>query len=122
MDEGKRDGSFALLFFSGKGKARTMYVSDPPPEWLCGENLSSTTITLPGMYCLFFLVLGDESLAACFEVNGRRISESTARARRGKVSGSAVCSIRTEALPCSLSVATSGGCECGLFLVIKYDI
>lgn len=115
--------SFASLFLSGNPVGeRAMYVSTPPPTWLDGENMRELRLTVAGIYCLYFLVFSKSGGNACITVNGREIRGSFREEERGEICGSAICSIRELALPCSLGLSVSAEVECGILLVIRYEV
>jgi len=123
MPENKNNHDYALLFFpKRKEKIFTMYVSSPPPTWLDGKEMTGITVCEPGVYCLFFLVLSHRAGRAYITVNGREIRGSGGIAKRGIISGSAVCSIREPALPCKLGISTEAGAGEGMIFVFKYNV
>jgi len=122
MGSDKKDAGFAALFYPSAGKELAMYVSTPPPVWLGERDLSRIVINAPGMYCVFFIISAKADGRAYITVNGREIYGSYAKSQEGKISGSAICSIRKNAIPCSLSVSTKGECDGGIFIVMKYEI
>lgn len=123
MNESKHSGEFALLFFPKRGGEKyIMYLPTPPPVWLNSSDMTKITVCEPGVYCIFFLAFSGRSGRAYLAVNGKVIKGSETRARRGSVSGSAVCSIREKALPCELSIMTDGNTSDGILLVTKHKI
>ena len=122
MSDGK-GLSFAALFLSGdKSGESAMYVSTPPPLWLCGENMREITLERAGVYCLWFLVFSKKGGSAYITVNGREIRGSRRSEEDGEICGSAICSIRDLALPCALGLATSGDTECGVLLAVECEV
>lgn len=122
MSDGK-NLSFAALFLSGdKDGERAMYVSTPPPLWLGGNNMREITLECAGIYCLWFLVFSKNGGSACITVNGREIRGSYREEEDGEICGSAVCSIREQALPCSLGISPDEKAECGVLLVAECEI
>lgn len=124
MHDGKSERAFSLLFFPGAEDARySMCVSVPPPTWLGDEDFTHTIIREEGIYCLFFLVASHHGGGSAYiTVNGREIRGSYAHEERGAISGSAVCSIRSKALPCAFGISMSDNTEGGMLLVFKYDV
>ncbi|MBQ9986172.1 MAG: hypothetical protein IJP38_07685 [Oscillospiraceae bacterium] len=123
MLNGKPHQPFSLLFFPGRDSdIHTMYVSTPPPTWLNDDDLTNAVITEEGIYCLFFLISSHRGGSGYITVNGREIRGSYAGEQRGAISGSAVCSIRARALPCSFGISTEGETDGGMLLIFKYDI
>ena len=119
----KKEAGFAALFFPKRGKnTYVMYVSDPPPIWLGCEDMSKLVIEKAGIYCLFFLVRSEKGGGACITVNGREVCGSYATEKDYGISGSAVCSIREAALPCTLGIATEGVTGSGLMLVADCEV
>ncbi|MBQ2841171.1 MAG: hypothetical protein II996_03020 [Oscillospiraceae bacterium] len=119
MNREKNAGFSALFFPEHSDDPFVMYVSSSPPQWLDANDMSKITVTETGIYCLFFLVNSDPGGSAYISVNGRSIRGSYAEERSGSISGSAVCSIRELALPCSLSIETGGAAGAGILLVVK---
>ncbi|MBQ8003817.1 MAG: hypothetical protein IJ299_01855 [Oscillospiraceae bacterium] len=114
---------YSLLFFPKRSSGTyAMYVSSPPPLWLDDTDMSKIVINSPGMYCLFFLVTSGNGGKAYITVNGREIRGSYAEEKSGAISGSAVCSIRDRAIPCSLGIKTEGRAREGVLLVAKCDV
>ena len=123
MGEKKGDSAFAVLFFPQRETgAYIMHVSDPPPVWLGSENMSRMVIEKAGMYCLFFLIRSEKGGGAYLTVNGREIRGSYSREKENEISGSAVCSIREAALPCTLGIKASSEAGRGLLLVTECDV
>ncbi len=123
MSESNHNGEFALLFFPKRSDNKyIMYLSTPPPVWLDASDMTKITVCESGVYCIFFLASSGRSGRAYLAVNGKIIKGSETRARRGCVSGSAVCSIREKALPCELSIVTEGNTNDGILLVTKHKI
>ncbi len=123
MKDRNGEPSFAALFFpKEKSGTYVMYISDPPPVWLGGENMSEIVVEKAGMYCLFFLVKSGKGGNACITVNGREVKGSFAGERGNEISGSAVCSIREAALPCTLGIKTGRNTGRGLLLVAECDV
>ena len=122
MGAGAHAKSFAALFFPYRGgDTSVMYVSTPPPPWLCEGDLSKIVIEEMGIYCLFFLVPSPRG-AAELAVNGVPIKGSRTEASEGALCGSAVCSIHDRALPCCLEVRTEGASCGGVFVVVRVDV
>ena len=119
----KKDSAFAALFFPKRGAdTYVMYVSDPPPVWLGDKDMSKTVIEKAGIYCLFFLIRSDKGGGAYITVNGREIRGSYAYEKDGGISGSAVCSIREAALPCTLGIKTEGRTGGGILVVADCEV
>ena len=123
MREKKEELSYAVLFFPER-EAGTyfMCVSDPPPVWLGSENMSDIVVEKAGVYCLFFLVKSGRGGCACITVNGREVKGSFSAERGREISGSAVCSIREAALPCTLGIKTVKNAGRGFLLVAECDV
>ena len=119
----KESPTFAALFFP---KRRTdtyvMYISDPPPLWLDDKDMTKVVIEKAGIYCLFFLVNSEEGGGAYITVNGREVRGSYAYEKDHGISGSAVCSIREAALPCTLGIKTEGKTGRGILVVADCEI
>lgn len=123
MHSDKNAHSFSLLFFPEPSQTTfTMYLSTPPPKWLDSEDMTKIIIGETGVYCLFFLVCSAPGGRAYITVNNREIRGSYAEEKNGRISGSAVCSIRELALPCSFSIKSEAGAEGGVLLVFKYPV
>ena len=115
--------SFAALFLSGDEKAeRATYVSSPPPLWLDGGDMRELRLKRAGVYCLWFLVFSKKGGSAYITVNGREIRGSYREEENGEICGSAICSIREQALPCALGITPDEGAECGVLLVMRCEI
>lgn len=111
---------FALLFFPARaGNTYIMYVSSPPPAWLDGRDKTCIKLERAGMFLLSYIARSGEHGRACITVNGREVEGSEARARHGEVCGSAVCTVRSPALPCTLGIKTSGEVRGGVLLVAE---
>lgn len=123
MREEREATSFAVLFFPKSEKdTHIMYVSDPPPLWLGSENLTKVVVEKAGIYCLFFLARSARGGKAYITVNGKEVRGSYSKEKEGEISGSAVCSIREAALPCTLGIKTEDGGGGGFFVVADCDI
>ncbi len=119
----KKEAAFAALFFPKRGRnTYVMYVSDPPPLWLGNGDMSKMVIEKAGVYCLFFLIKSKKGGRACITVNGREVRGSFSSEKDNEISGSAVCSIRDAALPCTLGITTEGGAGAGLFVVADCEV
>lgn len=115
--------TFSALFFPKRsGDTFAMYVSNPPPAWLEERDMSKIEIGQPGVYCLFFLVMSQSGGHAYITVNGREVRGSYSEESEGEICGSAVCSIRERALPCTLGIKTEDGAEDGILLVVKCNV
>ena len=121
---GKKKGtSYAALFFSAdENEMRAMYVSTPPPPWLDDQDLSKIVVGEAGIYCLYFLMDSEPGGYAQLTVNGRGIRGSMTEEEDGEICGSAICSIREKALPCTLAVSGGNGAGSGIFLVMDYEV
>ncbi len=119
----KKELTFSALFFPERlGDTFAMYVSDPPPEWLEARDMTKIEIGQPGVYCLFFLVMSQSGGCAYITVNDREVRGSYSEEKNGEICGSAVCSIRERAIPCTLGIKTEGDAEEGILLVVKYNV
>lgn len=119
----KENLSFAALFLSGEERGeRAMYVSSPPPTWLDGDDMREICLNRAGVYCLWFLMFSKKGGGAYLTVNGREIRGSYREEEGGEICGSAICSIREKALPCSLGIVAERGAECGVLLAVQYEI
>ena len=123
MDSFKNNtGSAALVFSDGKAYDTALIVSNPPPSWLSEGVFSEICISEEGLYCIYFLLFAPPGFRAAFSINDRKIKGSETETCDGTICASAVCSIHTEALPCSLSVVCEPRMCSGIFLVVKCSV
>ena len=111
-------GSAALIFPTDASYTSAMIVSNPPPLWLSEQDLTKICISESGIYCLYFLFFAENGTRAYISINGRSIPGSASEAIDGVICSSAVCSIRSNALPCTLTAVTDLPCG-GIFLVVQ---
>ncbi len=114
--------SFAALLFPRRGgEISVIYVSTPPPTWLGEDDLTKIVVEEAGVYCLFFLVPAKRGMAE-LAINGNPVRGSETTPHGGVLCGSAVCSIRELALPCSLEVKTEGTLSGGILVIARVDV
>lgn len=114
-------GGAALIFPEESEVLSIMCVSAPPPLWLDSHDLSKIVISESGIYCIYFLLSANDGDFACLTINGERIESSRRDCHGGEIFGSAVCSIREAALPCTLGITRCDGSH-GIFFVARCRI